>query len=128
MHHNIAIACSHSSPTSLSAYAPAPAIGESPTFPGILCVAPFVEVLAYIWPLVDNNHSYGKQRLLYLCHLAIEEGANLNSSLENNLMNVEKRICDLALEQYSRGLQKLSELQAELLKHNEKFNWLCNKI
>uniref|UniRef100_A0A1B0AIJ1 Uncharacterized protein n=1 Tax=Glossina pallidipes TaxID=7398 RepID=A0A1B0AIJ1_GLOPL len=41
--------------------------------------------------------------------------ASSNSSLENSLMNVEKKICDLALEQYNRGLQAINELRAELL-------------
>uniref|UniRef100_A0A1B0BMV2 Uncharacterized protein n=1 Tax=Glossina palpalis gambiensis TaxID=67801 RepID=A0A1B0BMV2_9MUSC len=40
--------------------------------------------------------------------------AKLNSSLENGLMNLGKKMRDLVLEQHSRG-----QLQIELLQHNE---------
>uniref|UniRef100_A0A1B0G5Z5 Uncharacterized protein n=1 Tax=Glossina morsitans morsitans TaxID=37546 RepID=A0A1B0G5Z5_GLOMM len=46
-------------------------------------------------------------------------GAKLNSSLENSLMNLEKKICDLGLEQHDSCREESSELLAELLQHNE---------
>uniref|UniRef100_A0A1A9UHA9 Uncharacterized protein n=1 Tax=Glossina austeni TaxID=7395 RepID=A0A1A9UHA9_GLOAU len=45
--------------------------------------------------------------------------AKYTSSLENSLMNLEKKIRNLVLEQHNRGLQEISEMRAELFKQNE---------
>lgn len=45
--------------------------------------------------------------------------AKFNSSLENCLMNLEKKIRDLTLEQHNRGVQAISETRAELSQYNE---------
>uniref|UniRef100_A0A1A9UUG2 Uncharacterized protein n=1 Tax=Glossina austeni TaxID=7395 RepID=A0A1A9UUG2_GLOAU len=50
----------------------------------------------------------------------------------DDLMNLEKKIVDLLLEQYNRGVQVINELRAKLLQHNEqvsaKIAWVWNEI
>uniref|UniRef100_A0A1B0C0K9 Uncharacterized protein n=1 Tax=Glossina palpalis gambiensis TaxID=67801 RepID=A0A1B0C0K9_9MUSC len=42
-----------------------------------------------------------------------------SSSVENRLANLEKKMCDFALERHNHGPQEIIELRAKLLQHSE---------